>query len=71
MRYSVVLTHGGETKIALIKVIREVTGLGLMEAKDIADGTPAVVVSRVSSEEARRLERLLADAGACVELRAE
>ncbi len=66
--YNVFLTDAGSQKIPVIKVIRSATGLGLKEAKDIADGAPAMVKERVPTEEAEKIKADLEEAGASVEL---
>ena len=65
---NVVLTAAGGQKIAVIKVVREITGLGLKEAKDIVDGAPKAVKEGVDAEEAAELKKKLEEAGATVEL---
>ncbi|MFC1615510.1 50S ribosomal protein L7/L12 [Patescibacteria group bacterium] len=65
---NVVLTSPGGQKIAVIKVVREITGLGLKEAKDIVDSAPAPVKEGVEAEEAEELKKKLEEAGATVEL---
>jgi len=70
--FDVVLNSFGEKKIQVIKVIREITGLGLKEAKDLVEkaGTPdAVVKSGVSKEEAEEIKKKLEEAGATVEVK--
>ena len=57
-----------ENKIAVIKVVREVTGLGLKEAKDLVDGAPKTVKENVAKEEAESMKAKFAEAGATVEL---
>lgn len=66
--FNVVLKNAGEQKINVIKVIREATGLGLKESKDIADGAPKTVKEGMKKEEAEALKKQLEDAGATVEL---
>ena len=66
--FNVVLKETGANKIAVIKVIREVTGLGLKEAKEIADGAPKTVKENVAKEEAEEMKAKFTDAGATVEL---
>ena len=66
---NVVLKEVGPNKIAVIKVVRELTGLGLKEAKDLVDGAPANVKEGVSVEEGESLKAKLAEAGAVVELK--
>ena len=66
--FKVGLTAAGDKKIAVIKVIREVTSLGLKEAKELADGAPSVVKESVPKEEADQLKAKLEEAGATVTL---
>ncbi len=67
--FSVVLKEAGSQKIQVIKVVREVTGKGLKEAKDLVDGAPQVVKEGVKKEEADELKAKLETAGATVELK--
>ena len=67
--FTVVLKGGGANKIGVIKVVREVTGLGLKDAKDLVDGAPKEVKAGVSKTEAQEIEKKLKDAGAEVELK--
>ena len=67
--FSVVLTNVGSNKINVIKVVREVTSLGLKEAKDLVDGAPKTVKEGVNKEEAETIKKKFADAGATVELK--
>lgn len=67
--FSVVLAEIGEKKINVIKVVREVTGLGLKEAKDLVDKAPNPVKEGISKEEAESLKSKLEEAGATVELK--
>lgn len=64
--YSVVLTDGGGSKIAVIKTIREVTGLGLRDAKAMVDSSPSVIQSGLSPDAAKAVAERLAGAGAKV-----
>ena len=66
--FNVVLKDAGANKIAVIKVVREVTGLGLKEAKDLVDGAPKTVKENVSKEEAEELKTKFTAAGAVIEL---
>ena len=66
--FNVVLKEAGANKIAVIKVVRDVTGLGLKEAKDLVDGAPKTVKENVSKEEAEDLKAKFEEAGATVEL---
>ncbi len=67
--FNVVLTNGGDKKVAVIKVVREVTGLGLKEAKDLVEGAPQTVKEGASKAEAEELKKKLEEAGASVELK--
>ncbi|MCL1946460.1 MAG: 50S ribosomal protein L7/L12 [Chitinivibrionia bacterium] len=67
--FSVILTASGDKKIEVIKVVREVTGLGLKEAKDLVDGAPKPVKEGVNKADAETLKKKLEDAGAKVELK--
>ncbi|AZQ94829.1 ribosomal protein L7/L12 [Moraxella catarrhalis] len=67
--FDVVLTSAGDKKVAVIKVVREVTGLGLKEAKDLVEGAPQTVKEAVSKAEAEELKKKLEEAGASVELK--
>jgi large subunit ribosomal protein L7/L12 len=66
--FNVVLKDAGANKIAVIKVVREATGLGLKEAKEVVDGAPKTVKEGVSKEDAENLQKALTEAGATVEL---
>ena len=67
--FDVILTAAGGNKINVIKVVREITALGLKEAKDLVDGAPKPVKEGVSKEEAESIRAKLADAGATVEVK--
>lgn len=67
--FTVELTDGGAQKIAVIKVVKEVLGLGLKEAKDMVDGAPAVVKEGMKKEDAEALKAKLEEAGAKVTLK--
>jgi large subunit ribosomal protein L7/L12 len=67
--FTVMLTGSGEKKIQVIKVVRELTGLGLKEAKDLVDGAPKAVKEGVTKAEAEEVQKKLVDAGATVELK--
>ena len=67
--FDVVLESAGSNKIAVIKVVREMTGLGLKEAKDKVDSTPSTLKEAVSKEEAEEAKKQLTEAGATVELK--
>ena len=66
--FNVVLTAAGDQKIKVIKVVRDATGLGLKEAKDLVDGAPKTVKENVAKEEAEDLKAKFAEVGATVEL---
>ena len=66
--FDVVLKDAGANKIAVIKVVRDATGLGLKEAKDLVDGAPKTVKENVAKEEAEELKAKLEEVGAVVEL---
>ena len=66
--FNVVLSAAGSNKINVIKVVREITSLGLKEAKDLVDGAPKAVKEGVSKEEAEEVKKKLTDAGATVEV---
>ena len=67
--FTVVLTGAGANKINVIKVVREITALGLKEAKDLVDGAPKTVKEGVSKEEAAAMQKKFVDAGATVEVK--
>jgi large subunit ribosomal protein L7/L12 len=67
--FDVVLQGAGDKKIQVIKVVREITGLGLKEAKDLVDGAPKTVKEGVSKEEAEQIKAKLEDQGAAVTLK--
>ena len=67
--FDVVLKEAGAKKIEVIKVVREATGLGLKEAKDLVDGAPKTVKEKVSKEDADKLKTALEGAGAKVEIK--
>ena len=66
--FNVVLKEAGANKIAVIKVVRDATGLGLKEAKELVDGAPKTVKENVAKEEAEELKTKFTEAGAVVEL---
>ncbi len=66
---NVVLASAGANKIAVLKIVREITGLGLKEAKDLVDGAPKAVKEGVKKEEAEELKKKLEEAGATIELK--
>ncbi|MFW9606689.1 MAG: 50S ribosomal protein L7/L12 [Pseudomonas sp.] len=67
--FNIVLTEAGEKKVNVIKAVRELTGLGLKEAKAVVDGAPSTVKEGVSKEEAEAAKKALEEAGAKVELK--
>ncbi len=67
--FSVILKSSGATKINVIKAVRELTGLGLKEAKDLVDGAPKTVKEGVEKDEAEKIKKRLEEAGAEVELK--
>ncbi len=67
--FNVVLTNAGDKKIQVIKVVREATGLGLKEAKDLVDGAPKNVKEKIKKDEAEKLKKLLEESGATVEIK--
>lgn len=67
--FTVTLVSGGASKINVIKVVRELTGLGLKEAKDLVDNAPKTLKEGVSKEEAESLKAKLEEAGATVEVK--
>ncbi|WP_225835565.1 50S ribosomal protein L7/L12 [Streptomyces sp. NK08204] len=67
--FDVILTGAGEKKIQVIKVVRELTSLGLKEAKDLVDGTPKPVLEKVNKEAAEKAAESLKAAGASVEVK--
>lgn len=67
--FTVVLKEAGASKINVIKTVRELTGLGLKEAKDLVDGAPKPVKENIGKEEANAVKKKLEDAGATVELK--
>ena len=67
--FDVVLTDAGANKIAVIKVVRDVTGLGLKEAKELVDGAPKTVKEAVAKAEAEEIKAKFVEAGATVELK--
>ncbi|SDI07636.1 50S ribosomal protein L7/L12 [Pseudomonas daroniae] len=67
--FNVILTEAGEKKVNVIKAVRELTGLGLKEAKAVVDGAPGVVKEGVSKDEAEAAKKALEEAGAKVELK--
>lgn len=67
--FDVILKDGGAQKLGVVKVVKEITGLGLKEAKDLVDGAPKPIKEGVSKDEAESLKAKLEEAGAAVELK--
>ncbi|SDX91598.1 50S ribosomal protein L7/L12 [Paenibacillus sp. CF384] len=67
--FDVILNNAGASKINVIKAVREITGLGLKEAKDLVDGAPKAVKERISKEDADAIKAKLEEAGASVEVK--
>ena len=67
--FTVALKEAGANKIAVIKAVREITGLGLSEAKGLVDNAPSTIKENVPTEEAKKMEAMLKEAGATVELK--
>ncbi|HHX77788.1 MAG TPA: 50S ribosomal protein L7/L12 [Firmicutes bacterium] len=67
--FDVILTAAGEKKVQVIKVVREITGLGLIESKALVDGAPKAVKEKVGKEEADEIKRKLEEAGGSVEIK--
>ncbi len=67
--FDVVLASAGANKIAVIKVVREITGLGLKEAKEVVDGAPKTVKEKIEKAEAEEIKKKLEEAGASVEVK--
>lgn len=67
--FDVILANAGASKINVIKAVREITGLGLKEAKDLVDGAPKPIKEKVAKEEAEEIKAKLEEAGATVELK--
>lgn len=67
--FDVILKSAGASKLAIVKIVKDATGLGLKEAKDLVDGAPKPIKEGVSKEDAESLKKLLADAGAEVEVK--
>ena len=67
--FDVILTDGGAQKIQVIKVVRELTSLGLKEAKDLVDGAPKPILEKASKDDAEKAKAKLVEAGASVELK--
>ena len=67
--FNVVLVEAGAQKVGVIKAVREITGLGLKEAKDLVDGAPKTVKDNVTKEDAEKIKKELEEQGATVELK--
>ena len=67
--FTVVLTGAGANKIGVIKVVREVTSLGLKEAKDLVDGAPKTIKEGINKDEAETIKKKFLDAGATIEVK--
>lgn len=67
--FDVILKNGGQAKLGVVKIVKEITGLGLKEAKDLVDGAPKPVKEGVSKEEAEAIKTQLTEAGAEVEVK--
>ena len=67
--FDVILANAGASKLNVIKVVREITGLGLKDAKDLVEGAPKAIKEGVSKDEAESLKKQLEEAGASVELK--
>ena len=67
--FDVILLAGGQNKLAVVKLVKELTGLGLKEAKDLVDGAPKPLKEGVSKEDAESLKQQLTEAGAEVEVK--
>ncbi|MGM0884388.1 MAG: 50S ribosomal protein L7/L12 [Bacillota bacterium] len=67
--FDVILNNAGASKINVIKVVREITGLGLKEAKDLVDSAPKAIKEKIAKEEAEAIQAKLAEAGASVEVK--
>jgi len=66
---NIILTSVGASKVAVIKVVRELTGLGLIDAKNLVDAAPKAIKEKVKEDEAKEIAKKLTDAGATVELK--
>ena len=67
--FDVILVSGGASKLGVVKIVKELTGLGLKEAKDLVDGAPKPIKEGISKEDAESLKKILEDAGAEVEVK--
>jgi large subunit ribosomal protein L7/L12 len=68
-QFDVILTSAGGAKLQIVKLVKDITGLGLKEAKDLVDATPKAVKEKVSKEEAESIKAQLTEAGAEVEIK--
>ena len=67
--FDVILKNGGQAKLGVVKIVKELTGLGLKEAKDLVDGAPKPVKEGIAKEDAESIKKQLTDAGAEVEIK--
>ncbi|MFB5192191.1 50S ribosomal protein L7/L12 [Alicyclobacillus fastidiosus] len=67
--FDVILTSAGSSKIGVIKVVREITGLGLKEAKELVDNAPKAIKEKISKEDAEGMKAKLEEAGASIEIK--
>ena len=67
--FDVILKHPGGAKLAIVKLVKEITGLGLKEAKDLVDGAPKAIKEGIAKEEAESMKKALEEAGAKVEVK--
>jgi large subunit ribosomal protein L7/L12 len=67
--FDVILKFGGQAKLGVVKLVKEITGLGLKEAKDLVDAAPKAVKEKISKEEAESIKNQLVEAGAEVEIK--
>ena len=67
--FDVILTSAGQAKLQVVKAVKELTGLGLKEAKDLVDGAPKAIKEKVSKEDAEAIKAKLVEAGAEIELK--
>ena len=67
--FDVILTDGGAQKVQVIKVVKDISGLGLKEAKDLVDGAPKPVLEKVNKDDAEKAKAKLAESGASVEIK--
>ena len=66
---SVIIKEAGQSKVPVIKIVREITGLGLVEAKALVDGAPSPIKENINADEAETIKKQLMDAGAVVEIK--